>query len=157
MALSERLGHKEHKNYRRHQPGGRYDPGGHRQRYPVGDLAYDDRAARVPSVADQTPNADELSPRFRRRQVGPQGEFISTDQTMKYFKQEHWQPQLCSRETLEPWIARGEKTWGQKAVSKAVDILENYKPQKMPGDVQQSLNQIREKAFEKLKDAHIET
>lgn len=90
------------------------------------------------------------------RRVGPQGNFISTEQTLKYFKEEHWQPQLCNRETLEPWMAGGRKTWGQKAVDKAVDILENHKPQKMPSDVQKSLDQIRERAFEKLKDAHIE-
>jgi len=90
------------------------------------------------------------------RQVGPQGAFISTDQTMKYFKQEHWQPQLCNRETLEPWMAQGQKTWGQKAVRKAIDIIENHKPQEMPADVQQSLDQIRESALETLKNEHME-
>ena len=90
------------------------------------------------------------------RQVGPQGAFISTEQTMKYFRQEHWQPQLCNRDTLDSWMANGEKTWGQKAVSKAIDILQNYEPQKLPDDVQQSLNQIRAKAFEKLQDKHLE-
>lgn len=90
------------------------------------------------------------------RQVGPQGAFIATQQTMKYFRQEHWQPQLCNRETLEPWIAHGEKTWGQKAKSKAIDILQNHKPEKIPADIQQALNRIREAAFKKLKDIHME-
>ena len=90
------------------------------------------------------------------RQVGPQGAFISTEQTMKYFRQEHWQPQLCNRETLESWMAHGEKTWGQKAVRKAIDILENYRPQAISADVQQPLTQIREKAFQELKDKQFE-
>jgi len=88
--------------------------------------------------------------------VGPQGAFISTAQTMKYFKEEHWQAQLCNRETLEPWIAQGQKTWGQKAVSKAIDIIENHRALEMPNDVQQSLDNIREKALETLKGEHIE-
>jgi len=90
------------------------------------------------------------------RQVGPQGAFISTEQTMKYFKEEHWQAQLCNRETLEPWIAQGEKTWGQKAVDKAIDIIKNHRAQKMPTDVQQSLDEIREKALETLSGEYIE-
>ncbi len=90
------------------------------------------------------------------RQVGPQGGFISTPQTMQYFRQEHWQPQLCNRETLDAWTANGEKTWGQKAVRKAMDILENHRPQAMPADVQQSLAQLRQEAFQALKDIHLE-
>ncbi len=91
------------------------------------------------------------------RQVGPQGAFISTPQTMKFFKQEHWQPQLCNRETLESWTANGEKTWGQKAVGKALEILQNYRPQEMPADTQKSLAQIRRNALEQLKDKHLES
>jgi trimethylamine--corrinoid protein Co-methyltransferase len=90
------------------------------------------------------------------RQVGPQGAFISTEHTMKYFKQEHWQPQLCNRETLEPWIAQGKKTWGQKAVSRAMDILKNHRPLELPADIQQSLDRIRERAAETLKNEHME-
>jgi len=90
------------------------------------------------------------------RQVGPQGAFISTAQTMKYFKEEHWQPQLCNRETLEPWIAQGQKTWAQKAVSKAIDIIKNHRTQEMPADIHQTLDKIRKKALETLSGEHIE-
>ena len=90
------------------------------------------------------------------REVGPQGAFIATAQTMKYFKQEHWQPQLCNRETLEPWIAQGQKTWGNKAVEKARALLKSHSPQKLPADVQASLDSIREAALKSLEGEHIE-
>ncbi len=90
------------------------------------------------------------------REVGPQGAFISTAQTMKYFKQEHWQPQLCNRETLEPWIAQGQKTWGNKAVEKARALLKSHSPSKLPADVQASLDSIREAALKSLEGEHIE-
>lgn len=90
------------------------------------------------------------------RQVGPQGAFISTEHTMKYFSQEHWHPQLCNRETLDSWVAQGYKTWGQKATGKAIDILETYRPQGLSADVQQSLHWIRQKALETLEDEQIE-
>ena len=90
------------------------------------------------------------------REVGPQGAFISTPQTMQYFKKEHWQPQLANRETLEPWIAQGSKTWGKKAVEKAKDILESHCPQELPADVQESLETIRKAALKSLAGEHIE-
>jgi len=89
------------------------------------------------------------------REVGPQGAFISTDQTMKFFQKEHWQPQLINRETLEPWMAKGGQTWGVKAVEKARDILANHETQALPGEVLQSLNQIREMALKSLAGEHI--
>jgi len=53
-------------------------------------------------------------------------------------------------------MAQGKKTWGKKAVRKAMDIIENHKPQALPDDVQKSLDQIRARALETLKDEHIE-
>ena len=90
------------------------------------------------------------------REVGPQGAFISTPHTMQHFKKEHWQPQLINRETLEPWIAQGSKTWGSKAVEKARDILETHCPLELPADVQASLETIREAAIQHLEGEHIE-
>ena len=90
------------------------------------------------------------------REVGPQGAFISTPHTMQYFKKEHWQPQLVNRETLEPWIAEGCKTWGEKAVEKARQILENHRPQELPADVQASLEALRKEALQHLEGEHME-
>ncbi|MCG6908565.1 MAG: trimethylamine methyltransferase family protein [Deltaproteobacteria bacterium] len=89
------------------------------------------------------------------REVGPQGAYIATPQTRQYFKQEHWQPQLFNRETLEPWIARGRKTWGAKAVEKAKQLLKNHRPQKLPEDVRSTLDRLRQAALEKLEGEHI--
>jgi trimethylamine---corrinoid protein Co-methyltransferase len=91
------------------------------------------------------------------RQVGPQGEFISTDQTMKFFGTEHWQPGLSNREPLESWIAAGGETLGQKAVRKAKDILENHTPQDLPADTRTELDAIRQRALTHLEDKHIES
>ena len=90
------------------------------------------------------------------RDVWPQGAFISTPHTMQHFKDEHWQAQLVNRETLEPWIANGSKTWGVKAVEKAKAILETHRPHELPADVQASLDSIREAAAKNLEGEHIE-
>ena len=90
------------------------------------------------------------------RDVGPQGAFISTPHTMQHFKNEHWQAQLANRETLEPWIAAGCKTWGDKAVEKAKDILQNHCPHELPADIQASLDAMRAAAMQRLEGESIE-
>jgi trimethylamine--corrinoid protein Co-methyltransferase len=88
------------------------------------------------------------------RQVGPRGEFMSTDQTMTFFKQEHWRPKLCNRDTLPSWLAKGSKTWSEMAIAKAVEILEIHQPAPLPKDVLNNLEEIRAKAEADLKDKH---
>lgn len=91
------------------------------------------------------------------RQVGPQGEFISTEHTMQFFRREHWQPALCNREPLEKWMAGGKQSLGRKAILKARDILGKHTPPPLPDAVQNELDGIREMALSQLKDKHIES
>ena len=88
------------------------------------------------------------------RQVGPRGEFISSDQTMKFFQQEHWRPQLCNRDNRQSWSAKGGKNWGEVSTEKAVEILKNHQPQPLPEDVQNALEAIRSEAEADLNDKH---
>ena len=90
------------------------------------------------------------------REVGPQGAFISSPHTMRHFREEHWQAQLVNRDTLEPWIAEGCKTWGRKAEEKAREILENHRPHELPADVRASLDNMRATALQCLEGEHIE-
>ena len=53
-------------------------------------------------------------------------------------------------------MAQGQKTWGQKAITRAKDILESHRPQEIPADARQSLDQIRERALETLAGTHME-
>lgn len=88
------------------------------------------------------------------RQVGPRGDFIGTDQTMTFFKQEHWRPKLCNRDPLPSWSAKGSKTWGEMAIEKAVEILENHQPLPLPKDILGNLEEFRAKAEADLEDKH---
>jgi trimethylamine--corrinoid protein Co-methyltransferase len=91
------------------------------------------------------------------KEVGPRGEFISTDQTMKLFEQEHWRPKLCNRDSLPTWSAKGAKTWGKVSAEKAVEILENYEPRALSDDIQNNLEAMRSKALADLKDMRFQT
>ena len=90
------------------------------------------------------------------RQVGPQGAFINTEQTMKFFKQEHWQPRQCNRAGLDIWQKMGSNTWHDKAADKARDILRTHTPAALTEDVRNTLAGIRERALHNLADKQFE-
>jgi len=91
------------------------------------------------------------------RQVGPQGAFLTTDQTMKFFKQEHWQPQLSNRTSPDIWKKMGSRTWGENAAQKALDILNTHQPVPLVPEVQETLDAIRDKAFIDLEQKQFES
>ncbi len=80
------------------------------------------------------------------QQVGPGGEFLSTEQTMNFFRQEHWVPHLCNRDNPASWARKGKKDWGQMATEKAREILKTHEPAPLHADVRKALEEIRTKA-----------
>ena len=86
------------------------------------------------------------------RQVGPGGNFLATEQTLKLHRQEHWRPLLANRDNLDRWVDKGSKTYGEIATQKAIQILESHKPEPLPSDVQWAIEQIRQKAVKTLAD-----
>lgn len=89
-------------------------------------------------------------------EVGPGGEFLSVDQTMKFFRQEHWTPSLCNRDNLADWTRKGSKNWGQLATEKAREILKTHEPFPLHADVQKTLEEIRAKAEATLNHKNFE-
>ena len=88
------------------------------------------------------------------RQVGPGGNFLAEDQTVKFHRSEHWRPKFLNRRNLEMWTSKGKKTYGEVTVQKALDILETHKPEPLPDDVRQALQGITRKAEKSLEDRH---
>ena len=86
------------------------------------------------------------------RQVGPGGNFLSTTQTLKLHQQEHWRPLLANRDNLDRWMSKGNKTYGELATEKAIQVLETHKPKPLADDVRKAIRVIREEAEETLAD-----
>ncbi|MCD6360746.1 MAG: trimethylamine methyltransferase family protein [Armatimonadetes bacterium] len=82
--------------------------------------------------------------------VGPGGNFLGEEHTIKYFKKETWYPELFRRDIYDNWVAEGKKTLTQRANEKVKDILENYQPEPLPQDVQKKLHDIVERAEQKM-------
>jgi trimethylamine--corrinoid protein Co-methyltransferase len=82
--------------------------------------------------------------------VGPGGNYLMDDHTLKHFKTETWYPELFERKIYENWVKEGQKTLTQRANERVIDILENYEPEPLPKDVQKKISDIIERAESKI-------
>jgi len=79
-------------------------------------------------VADETLAVEDIS------RVGPFGDFLSLDATLRHMR-ELSQPQFLDRRVREDWEARGGDDLYRRCLEKAREVIREYKPEPLPGDV----------------------
>lgn len=92
-------------------------------------------------VNDETLMVDEI------HKVGPHGDFLSLDSTLKHMREQS-QPQLMERRGREEWQADGGTDLYTRCLAKAREILNEYEPPQIDADVQTEM-----RAFVKKCDA----
>lgn len=91
------------------------------------------------SVSDETLAVDVI------KQVGSAGNFITQDHTYAHMRaQSH--SKLIDRRMRGSWLEAGGSDITERAYAKAIEILENYKPDPLPEDVAAKLRSIVEEA-----------
>ena len=80
--------------------------------------------------------------------VGPGGEYITHQHTFKHMKQQT-HVDLFDRNTREVWEAGGKKDIVELSYEKALHILDTHKPEPLPKNVQNQLNEIFDEAVKK--------
>ena len=75
------------------------------------------------------------------KRVGPGGHFLQDDHTLNHFR-ENWQPDLTDRKTYETWKIDGATSMGQRAKEKVRHIIDNYRPQLLPVEVDAEIDRI---------------
>lgn len=78
-------------------------------------------------------------------EVGPHGNYLGHDHTMKHFRSE-WYPQLLDTGNYDHWVAGGSKTMAQRASERIDQILAEHQPEPLPDDVQKRIDEIVERA-----------
>jgi len=76
------------------------------------------------------------------KKVGASGEFISQKHTFSNFRRIQSSSNLIDRRMRGPWLEDGAKDFTQRAYEKAIDILENYKPEPLPASVLENIKEI---------------
>ncbi|MBW2178432.1 MAG: trimethylamine methyltransferase family protein, partial [Deltaproteobacteria bacterium] len=84
-------------------------------------------------------------------EVGPGGNFLAHEKTLKYCREEHWTPHFINRQSPEIWQKNGGKRYSEVVVEKALDILATHKPDRLPDGAIQRLDAILDKSAERLK------
>jgi trimethylamine--corrinoid protein Co-methyltransferase len=78
-------------------------------------------------------------------EVGPDGQFLDSDHTLKHFR-ERWYPKLFDRNNYDGWLAKGGETLGERATARVASILGEHKPEPLPDDVTKAVHAIVERA-----------
>lgn len=77
--------------------------------------------------------------------VGPGGDFLATEQTMKRFR-EFWYPGLLDRRIRSKWLDAGANTLGQRLTSRIKEILAVHRPKPLDPEKKRAVHEIVEAA-----------
>ena len=86
-----------------------------------------------------------------KKNVGPAGEFITHEHTLQNFNKMS-RTTLMNRQDREHWEAAGSREIADLAYEKALEILETYKPEPRPDEVQRELNRIYSEFEQRVKE-----
>lgn len=81
--------------------------------------------------------------------VGPGGNFLGEDHTLRHFRTEAWYPRLLDRRMYFDWVGAGSVTLGQRVNNKTREILDSYEPIPLAQDVLEGIDEILRKADER--------
>jgi trimethylamine--corrinoid protein Co-methyltransferase len=74
-------------------------------------------------------------------QVGPGGDFLSTDHTLEHFRN-FWEPELFNRQRAENWIEAGKKRLSDRLREKTIQILDEHQPEPLPAETREEIGYI---------------
>jgi trimethylamine--corrinoid protein Co-methyltransferase len=82
-------------------------------------------------------------------QVGPGGNFLAEEHTLKHFRR-NWFPALLDRSNYATWSENGKLSLGARAEVRARELLETHKPTPLPTEVADRLATIIARAEERI-------
>ena len=86
------------------------------------------------------------------RSVGPGGDFLMQDHTMKYMRTLPSVPNLIERNNRENWLASGGKGLAERAAERAAEILANHKPLPLSDEATSALRAIVEESNAEMEE-----
>ncbi len=84
------------------------------------------------------------------KSVGPGGDFLLQDHTMKYMRTLPSAPNLIERNNRENWSAAGGKDLAERAAERAADLLANHQPLALSTEEKSALRAIVEESEEEM-------
>jgi len=88
------------------------------------------------------------------RSVGPGGDYLAEEHTLKYYRTELWRPRISNRDDPDTWSQKGGKTFGERLAEDTQAILESHIPEPLPDAVVAKIDAIVLTAEEAFKEMH---
>lgn len=76
--------------------------------------------------------------------VGPDGEFLTSDHTLRHCR-DQWHPRLLDRHTYDDWRASGGASLRERAAARVDEILASHAPEPLPADTARALRVVVER------------
>jgi len=86
------------------------------------------------------------------KSVGPGGDFLMQEHTMKYMRTLPSAPNLIERNNRENWLASGGKRLAERAAERAAEILANHTPEPLSDDAKSALRTIVEESEAEMEE-----
>jgi trimethylamine--corrinoid protein Co-methyltransferase len=102
-------------------------------------VAMTDHVMKGIEVSDDTLMLDEVD------RVGPGGHFLSTEQTLKRFR-EFWFPVLLDRKRRPKWLEAGGTTLGQRLNARVKEIIQEHQPKPLEPEKKRQVQEILARA-----------
>ncbi len=102
-------------------------------------VAMTDHLMKGIEVSDDTLMLDEVD------RVGPGGHFLSTEQTLKRFR-EFWFPGLLDRKRRPEWLEAGATTLGQRLNARVKEIIQAHQPEPLEPEKRRQVQEILARA-----------
>ena len=110
--------------------------------FDFGQLVMDNEFARmIKHAVNGVPVDDELLGLDDIAQVGPFGDFLSLDSTLRFMRGQS-QPRLIDRKVREDWASAGGKDLYERSLEEARRILSTHVPQPLPDQVLSEIRRI---------------
>lgn len=75
-------------------------------------------------------------------EVGPGGQYLTTDHTYQHFRKEFWQPTMSNRDTYDQWRLNGSVPILTQAENRVNEVIDNYEIPHIDQSIDQKLKEM---------------
>jgi trimethylamine--corrinoid protein Co-methyltransferase len=77
-------------------------------------------------------------------ELGPTGNYLTHDHTLKHFKEAYYS-KLADKRQYSQWVDRGATTMEQRAAEQVEEMLASHEPEPLPAEVQRDIKKVVER------------
>jgi len=107
-------------------------------------IDYVERIMRSFSIDDETLALDLID------RIGPGGNFIAEEHTVRHFREEVWMPAILDRQYWDHWDSRGRRTTADNVKDRLRTLLASYEPKPLDDMMEREVKKVIEKARKNL-------